>query len=235
MIELSEILDAARERGVKYLVHYTQFQNLKSIFNYGLLNHASLEERGIKYAVSDEDRKDKYSKSICMSISFPNYKILYNKYNANGNSHWALLFLEPAQILGVKECFFYTGNAAHHKRRFDKHPYTIDDFERMFDPIGNHIRSSIPDSFSTDPQAEIQCVSSIPVEAIRRVVLLDQSDFNIVWRWHLAWENSDNPLRFIDIKSEQWIENNKSPEWIERNYGFREYPFGPRRDYEEWK
>lgn len=60
------------ERGIKYLVHFTDQRNIPSIRQHGLLPVSMLEERTICYVHNDDGRNDNYRNGISLSISAEN-------------------------------------------------------------------------------------------------------------------------------------------------------------------
>lgn len=107
-----EIQKICQMYGIEALVHFTHIANLSSILQYGLLGRAQLESiswvEPPKY--NDIYRLDGQREAICLSISFPNYKMFY-KYGFNNRSDWVVLLLKPS-ILWELDCKFYQENAA---------------------------------------------------------------------------------------------------------------------------
>jgi hypothetical protein len=96
------------ERGVDELVHFTNILNLENIIRYGLLSRKEIETKGIRYYFNDKKRLENMSHAICLSISFPNYKMLY-KYM---RSEKFLIISLDKSILWELICIFCPTNAA---------------------------------------------------------------------------------------------------------------------------
>lgn len=71
--EMSKIKDICLGKGVTELVHFTPADNLKYIFQLGLVPRATLEQKGYPFVPTDEDRVDHRTNSVSLSVSFPNY------------------------------------------------------------------------------------------------------------------------------------------------------------------
>ena len=72
------IQNFVNERGIKYLAHFTQIENLSSILDNGLIPVAPLSKTGIDYVNNDLYRIDDCEDANCLSIQFPNYKMFYS-------------------------------------------------------------------------------------------------------------------------------------------------------------
>lgn len=90
-LRASEIQKICQMYGIEVLVHFTHIANLNSILQHGLLGRAQLESMSWleppKY--NDTYRLDGQREAICLSISFPNYKMFY-KYSFNNRSDWVV-------------------------------------------------------------------------------------------------------------------------------------------------
>ena len=105
------------EIGIETLVHFTHVQNLKSILQYGLIGRSQLKEMSLEFKYNDQVRLEGQRKAICLSISFPNYKMFYKYRCANSpDSNWVVLFLKSS-ILWELNCKFYMENAASNNAR----------------------------------------------------------------------------------------------------------------------
>lgn len=165
------MLEIIEKRKINHFVHFTNAKNLESILEHGLLSVREMKERGITYISNDSDRFDAQLKGISLSVSFPNYKMFYTKRQIFKESDWAILLLDPKQIVELP-CRFYVKNAAcsgMKRKRIQIRPDM--EFENMFHEDGMGIREKlgIPSFFTTDPQAEILVLDAIPVKAIQTV------------------------------------------------------------------
>ncbi len=78
------------ERHVRYLVHFTPVENLKSILVNGIAPRLYFED-GEDCVVTDETRLDNHPECSCFSISFPNYQMFYRKRVETGKEFAVLL------------------------------------------------------------------------------------------------------------------------------------------------
>jgi hypothetical protein len=161
----------AQNRGIKYVVHFTQLNNVPIILQHGLLSRRELSKRGIPHLVNDENRFDEALEAISLSISFPNYRMFY-RCREERATRWAVLKIS-ADVLWECKCAFYYTNAANKEFRgtdLDKFQ-TLEAFEGMFaSEIKDVARDpSIPDCWTTDPQAEVLVFEPIPAERVLAV------------------------------------------------------------------
>ena len=103
-----------RDRGIKYLLHFTPLYNLRSILRLGFVPRKFLEMPGIKETIRpsfpDKYRQDGRRDCFCLSISWPNYKMFWLKRNQMP-SDWVVLRINVETIIQNK-CLFYKTNAA---------------------------------------------------------------------------------------------------------------------------
>lgn len=161
--EYGEVL---RARGIKHLAHFTNVENLESIFTFGLYSRKCLESLHIEYKFTDRDRYDGID-AICTSVEFPNYKMFYQKRNQYPLYDWAVLWIDADILMRRRARFFETNAASAYA-----HPLRgTDGFEQMF--CGDSRSPYLPKMFPTDPQAEIQIEDHIPAEYIKYVCFQD--------------------------------------------------------------
>lgn len=103
--------NAVKNRGIKYLVHFTRAENLVSIFNNGLVPVNTLDEREMDYYYNDQHRLDNCCDANCLSIQFPNYKMFYKYRYENSGTDWVVLGIKNT-VLWEKDCAFCVENAA---------------------------------------------------------------------------------------------------------------------------
>ena len=199
-------------------MHFTRIENLRSILQEGLLSHEMLTKRRQQFFSNDLDRADKHPEAICLSISFPNYKMFYlireesKKISDVNDSQWVVLLLN-AKILEELECAFCQQNAAHKtvssiSLEDRKKPEAL---KGMFEDFYNikHQDLPIPHNYPTHPQAEILVLDRIPARYINEVHFFNKTALE-QWR-------SSNPKAY-------------PPNFI---YG-RQY-FDGRRDWKVWQ
>jgi hypothetical protein len=211
------MLQYLRQRGVEHLVHFTRIGNLPSLLRYGLLSRQELTSRAIQHQFNDAARFDYLPNAICLSISFPNYKLFYRLRQENPGADWVVVRLKP-DIVEHKHCVFCPSNAAN--RELANSP-----IEPRMTPMALHAMFenhdgmparellNIPDRFPTNPQAEILVLDPIEPTYITDVIV-DARD------------------RIHDIKSLLAIanEHNGSPRFLHGKS-----LFDARSDYPHWR
>jgi superfamily I DNA/RNA helicase len=166
------------ERGIKELFHFTKKVNLKSILKNGIYSVNYLEKNDIKYIKNDYQRLDDCYNFISLSVSFPNYKMLYQVEKKSSDSY-VILSIDP-KILLHKKCLFFSTNAANRKvRERDEEPSNFSCFEEMFE----YSLREIPKNYPTDPQAEILVEEEIEPEFIRCVYINEKEFLSDEKRW----------------------------------------------------
>jgi len=161
-------------RGVEHLVHFTRIENVRSILESGLVGRTDLDAAGINYTPNDCHRFDYQPNATCLSISFPNYKMFYRLRMENPELDWAVIRLSP-EIVKDKRCAFAYVNAATREIAHSDIEVRMQKpaLESMFaDHDGMPMRNTlnIPDSYTTNPQAEVLCLDGIEPQYIRDVV-----------------------------------------------------------------
>lgn len=166
-------------RGIQFLVHFTPVSNLHSIMRNGLLPRKSLLERGFPFDYSDEQRIDGFLNWISTSVSFPNYKMFYAKRSKAEEKRWAVVKVGK-EVLWELDCLFFNKNAASAEFRDLYIPwlFTIDAFDEMY--YEHECRSLIPESFTTDPQAEVMVFRAIPSRFIKGIALESKDDMKLI-------------------------------------------------------
>jgi len=165
----SKIKTICEQRNIQRLIHFTRIDNLESILNTGLLSVHFLKTKGINFSPCDPDRYDGYLNAICLSISYPNYRMFYKKTQGD-YSDWAFVILNPS-ILWNMDCAYCKTNAASSiisKENIAKLK-TVEAFEALFSETYNQISRkdlNIHSFYTTDPQAEILVYNEIPIQYI---------------------------------------------------------------------
>ncbi|MBE5991339.1 MAG: DUF4433 domain-containing protein [Paenibacillaceae bacterium] len=170
MSDKEKIIDEINLRGIEYFVHFTDVNNLPNILNMGLLTRSTLDSSKLKYSYNDEVRIDNVTKSLSLSISFPNYKMFYPITKKYPERDYCVLFLNALTVIQYDCAFNYT-NAASNNCRFIpiENRKTYSSFINMFqDNINGHNRSELGlmNYEPTDPQAEILVLEDIPTSCI---------------------------------------------------------------------
>ncbi len=112
--EKEKLLAFLKFRKITHAIHFTRIENVSSILRYGIIPRVHLECEAVKIMIhpffSDDSRFDGHSEMNCLSISFPNYKMLYSKCNQLGGK-WCVVLIDPSFITDYY-CEFYASNAA---------------------------------------------------------------------------------------------------------------------------
>lgn len=205
------------ECAITTLCHFTRIENLQSILQEGLLGRSLLETRGQQFLFNDPKRIDGHPEAVCLSISFPNYKMFYNfreskKKEGVNDSQWVVLLLD-AKVLWELDCAFCQRNAAHNAVRYvpledRKRPKALEDMFGDFYDI-KHQSLSIPQNYPTHPQAEVLVFNPIPMQYIKAIYF-----------WDTDAQNQHLPIRTGTVYETSCID---------RHY------FEPRSDSKVWK
>lgn len=188
-------------RGIKSLYHFTVIDNLEAILNYGLLSRTKLQENDFGYFYNDENRYENKLDAICVSISFPNYRMFYKYRQKYPDSVYCVLELKPS-ILYEKKCLFCVTNAANDSERFknDSDKTGIDALKKLFYDDKYMEEVGLGMEMPTDPQAEVLILDNIEVEYIKSInfdipkvkfPLNKYPDFRFLYNTDLFWGRSD--------------------------------------------
>lgn len=178
---ISEIKSFVESRGIKALVHFTRVSNVPSILSSGLLPIDECWDNQIYPRLADGVRYDGHRDSICVSISFPNYKMFYRKQCDDPLAGWAILTISP-DVLWENDCSFVPGNAASNEHKSRNRRDGVGDLVAMFSEIsinaaGVSVRRdqlNIPLRYSTDPQAEVLIFGGIDRKKIIGIYVKDE-------------------------------------------------------------
>lgn len=166
------IQDIVSQRNIHYLLHFTRLENLQSIVQHGLLPRGACAERGIVPVVNDAYRLD-YTDAVCLSISFPNYKMFFGQREelrkTDPSVQWAVVAVAP-RVMWEKSCAFCRENAANANVTNIPLEQRMGDtaFSMMFSDYNDKTRQvlGIPDTVPTHPQAEVLVFEPIGPEYI---------------------------------------------------------------------
>lgn len=168
----SKIADMSRTRGIEYLVHFTQKDNLPSIKKYGLMSRRDLEKSAISFSFNDEQRFDGYPNSISLSVTSTNYKMFWSLRKKNPSAEWAIILLDAYGVLKNYDCAFQSTNAANNNMRAKTiaDRKTLAAFESMFYDDNLRKIRDLKDNEPTDPQAEILCFDTISPKFFKAIL-----------------------------------------------------------------
>ena len=222
-----EIEKIIQDRGIKKLYHFTQAKNLNSIFERGILSRNTIYSLRIDAAVNDSERWDRHTDAISVSISGPNYQMLYvlkkgkqNRGETCPGDTFVLLELDPS-LLYELDCAFYPTNAASNRvRHASKTEFQgAQALENMFAdgvpcPAGRYSRAkwNLDSCETSDPQAEVLVFETIPARYIKCVLFETEE---------------------MDYEYSRWVTNRSHIPFKILLYD--DMPFKPRRDFSDWK
>lgn len=222
-----EIEKIIQDRGIKKLYHFTQAKNLNSIFERGILSRNTIYSLRIDAAVNDSERWDRHTDAISVSISGPNYQMLYalkkgkqNRGETCPGDTFVLLELDPS-LLYELDCAFYPTNAASNRvRHASKTEFQgAQALENMFAdgvpcPAGTYSRAkwNLDSCETSDPQAEVLVFETIPARYIKCVLFETEE---------------------MDYEYSRWVTNRSHIPFKILLYD--DMPFKPRRDFSDWK
>jgi hypothetical protein len=162
------------QRKVPFLLHFTKIKNIPSILSFGLVPRILIDEKKVIGEINDFQRIDGHRDAICLSISFPNYKMLY-KYSHG--SDFAVLRITPS-VLWEKNCAFYYTNASAFPlfKESASSFMTIGALEKMFaeSPSSDSVcreEQTLFDYDPTDPQAEVLVFENIETIYLQDIVV----------------------------------------------------------------
>lgn len=214
-----------KERGVKSFIHFTPEENLPSILQHGIVSRDTLSSLQIDAVVPDQDRIDNCLSYSSLSVSFPNYRVMYKKCRYQ-NLRFVLLCIDPQIILdlSLSDISYLPTNAANQSL-----PKEIEEYigfsaaEGIFSETAyNHKTGAscqrselnIPVKFSTDPQAEVFVRATVEPGYIQKIIC----------------EDTIQRQRIRDVLCEHGLQNL----WTEKTI-CRKDLFDKRSDYEFWK
>lgn len=177
--EPSALENFCHERGIKEVVHFTRLKNVPSILLHGLMSIMEMKKQGLHYYPTDQDRHDNVEDAVCLSISFPNYRMFYNKRRSIKDT-FVVLGLNPKILWELQCCFCYSNAANSSISRLlqaNRNKLTgLKALQRLFAEtiLTKELRTvkrdpNIPSYYTTDPQAEVLCLNSIPVHYIQAI------------------------------------------------------------------
>lgn len=175
-----------------YLYHFTHIDNLENILKHGLLSKKEIKIKSIKNISRDPLRADKLENCSSLSISHPNYKLIYTrKYKSDDNQvHDIVLQFATKKFDELdNKYYFFQSNAA--KSIFPKHDLSIyegvEAAQKLFIEMFEHENvkytrehCGINKYFPTFPEAEIMIEGRIPQEFINRIFVNSDNDKLIV-------------------------------------------------------
>ena len=178
-----------KERGVQYFYHFTPFVNLPNILKFGIISRDSVNqkiedgEHG-SFMFTDVERLEGRTDCICLSVSFPNYKMFYKKRKDHPTLPFVLLEIDIEGGLACPDtsfAFFDTNAATGRSKRnpiSDKEILSHCTLEAAKQMFGEEGRSQlISPSYPTNPQAEVLFKGMVSPKAIKRCLVGSGEDW----------------------------------------------------------
>ncbi|MDD2900692.1 MAG: DarT ssDNA thymidine ADP-ribosyltransferase family protein [Desulfuromonadaceae bacterium] len=196
-----QIRDFCQQRQITDICHFTRIENLKGIITEGLLPRAELEKRPTvcRPIFTDELRLDGHTDASCLSISFPNYKMFYQKRRESKDDNlWAVIIYDYSIITRLNCAFTVHNAAAGGSIVADlKTRNSVESLAESFGDFGNIRRNElkIPENYPTNPQSEVLAFEMIPANYIKRVVFFSSSSAN---KW-INENRANYPLNKLTI------------------------------------
>ena len=159
-------------RNIKYLVHFTDVDNLSNIFKFGIVPRSEHQTCGLEPSYNDFQRLDGHLGASSFTFSFPNYKYFYSMRQRFFKRDFAVLLVDAKVICELRTAFYSTNAASFPSTTSIPHE-TLAALELMFDEACDNLTTRIdchtPSCYSTDPQAEVMVYGTISAKYIRAV------------------------------------------------------------------
>lgn len=207
-----EIKDELRTRRITELVHFTNMDNLESIFiNFGIYSIKKLRDENIKYLNNDTKRLDGLYEYICCSITNVNHYYFHKYLETSKFYDFCIIKINPRIIYKEETLYSVTSvekESNNHELRYTGKTYN--DFCMLFQNNinidGNYKKRppNIADNITTDDQAEVLIHDSIHYYDIKEIVVKDERTKNkcerILEAHNISW---------ISLKIDESVFNSK--------------------------
>lgn len=181
-------------RKVDYFVHFTDIENIPQILKGGLRPVSQQHEKG---RATDHQRFDNQLEATSLSISFPNYRMFYNKRKSMPNTRFAILFINIDVMESILDSNigYYQENAASKvssTSSFSDH-FGLAKLKMLFDDIDSvRSRYNTPSFVTTNPQSEILVRETIMPDYIDYICVEDSKT-----KADLRNLVGDNPIKIV--------------------------------------
>ena len=165
--EIRSLKEEIERRGITTLYHFTNWSNIGSIAQRGLVSRQKLVNEGVEFEYNDENRLERCEDAVCVSIGHPNGRMLYKLTQTCPDETFVVLELKPEILLN--DCAFCPKNAASIGPR-SRSLTSVQDFRNMF----RDENADLP----ADEQAEVLMFEDIPVSAITGVYFRNDADLD---------------------------------------------------------
>ncbi|MCX2973009.1 DUF4433 domain-containing protein [Halieaceae bacterium IMCC8485] len=173
--DAAELKEWLENRGIQRLVHFTELTNVPYISRYGLIPREYLELEVVQMALgasfADAWRGDGMLEYNCLSLTSPNYRMLWAKRSAQKERRWAVIEFNPKVLTEFFFQFTPTNAASGCLPNAG-----IEGAENMFELPQLREDLGLEPPEPTDPQAEALCDSILPVRAIENIFVDNEED-----------------------------------------------------------
>lgn len=199
--EIDEITNYLNSRNVKTFLHFTPISNLDSILENGICSRSYCNSHNIKFQPTDENRLDRLNYMISLSISFPNYKMLYMKQHQL-KQHFIIIEIDPSIITecGIGDRLFCDTNAAKTSYKKGMGP-NLKHLKAMFSDENVRKNRDLPLCYTTDPQAEVLIRGPIPIKYFKKIYFQNHKDFSYYFEKYRS-PLFDKDRKFFDYRKD---------------------------------
>ena len=171
--EKSKIREFAYQRNIQRLCHFTQGENLVSIYKNGLMSRNEIKAKGLQSIRMDSSAKILFEDFIYASVSEPNKTMMESKYSSGA---WPVIIILDPKILWKQPFFSVPFNSA----RMEVNEYLENNRNetiglKALESIyrGKMIREQydISHSVPTDPASELLFLGSIAPKYFKMVLI----------------------------------------------------------------
>ncbi|MEV6567782.1 DarT ssDNA thymidine ADP-ribosyltransferase family protein [Streptomyces kronopolitis] len=185
---MSEILELAQARGITRLCHFTKSANLSHILDTRQIRPvAALQKGASAYRPADTQRLDGALECTFLSLEYPNTWYLAQAASRDQYfQDWVVLTLD-VELLATPGARFCPYNSAR-DRSASARP-GADGFNALFAPtvtgkVTLRRQNGHPSWWPTDDQAEIQIPGTIPLSAVRSVIVREETQAELEYFRH---------------------------------------------------
>ncbi|MXV89809.1 MAG: DUF4433 domain-containing protein [Acidimicrobiia bacterium] len=189
MLHCQEVVEAAKERGITSIVHFTRIPGLVGILAAGAVKARGLlpEDDRLKYVYEenapDRSRDVRWHDYVNLSVTTINRRMFKYSEEQHPDAQWVILEFGP-EILGDPGVVFCTTNNAYEVAH---RCAGLQGFEQLFAekvPWGHygsvcrrHWRES---NQTTDPQAEVLYPFELPLDHLHSITVRDEETYDSV-------------------------------------------------------
>lgn len=181
------VLEFLHERKIRKLMHFTQLSNLDSILKEGLLPVNELESLNHRFVRNDNLRLDGLNDCTCVSIEYPNVRLLEKFRQMIPDSKWVIIVLDANLLCNHKNHYSKYNAGSNEMRNVVKGSIYADNFRDLYAESfsvklssGNRCctRRNIANYpyLPTSEQAEILVEGKISVGDIRAIYFQKRED-----------------------------------------------------------